>query len=199
MNTTWSEAGDVEDLLKPSPKYYSRHTLTLIQIIESIFESIEKQEKYAIKISSENLETIEKLTKLKPQYFKIVENTFKKYVVDGTIEANHIPYIISLIYQLYTLLVKYDIHPNESNADVCRAICEFLFSVVIREQLSDIDDETTATLLILTCNNLLDSCIQLIKVDAPKKKAAEKVAEPVGHRESVITPPVVGKKNCCGC
>jgi hypothetical protein len=213
MNMTWSEAGDINDdpVGKPltpqiSPKYSPRHTLTLVQIIESIFESIEKQEKYAIKISSENLDSIEKLTKLKPQYFKIVENTFKKYVQDGTIEANHIPYIISLIYQLYSLLLKYDLQPDEPTTDTCKAMAEFIFSVVIREQLADINDETSATLLILTCNNLLDSCIQLIKLDSsnPKKglKVAEKYIEPypVNNIAATTTIPVqVKSKNCCGC
>lgn len=200
METTWSEAGDAPEHahtlhtfgLKNQSTY--THTLTLIQIIESIFESIEKQEKYSIKITTENLSIVERLTKLKPQYFKIVENTFTKYVKEGSIDANHVPYIISLIQQLYMLLLKHDLQPIETTADVCRSIAEFLFSVVIREQLSDIEDETMATLLILCCTNILDSCIHLIKLEAPRKKQIEIQAP---QRTYVESPPVVPQKSGC--
>lgn len=218
---TWSDSGDNVPLEKDFTKtvykpelVYNRNEnnvkqnmviqkLTLIQTIEAIFASIEQQEKYAIKITPESLAVLEQLTKLCPQYFKIVENTLMRYVKNNRIDANDVPYIISIINQLYKLLLKYDIATTETIYETSSNILKFIFSIVICEQLDQVDDETEATLLILCCDNIINACIHLVKSEKPLKKAVflDKPATSAlvpALAPALAQPPVVVKsKNWC--
>ena len=97
----------------------------------------------------------------------MVESTLVRNINNNRISASDVPYIISIIAQLYNLLltlnIDYNIH-NEMPADTCGYILKFVFSVVIRENIVKIDDDTNSTLLILCCDDIVDSCTRLLKL-----------------------------------
>jgi hypothetical protein len=109
----------------------------------------------------------------------------------STLNAQDVPYIISIISQLYNLLfsLKFDnFQQVEVPADTCGHLLKFIFSVAIREKIVKIDDETEATLLILCCNNIIDACTKLLKLkpiepkpERLKEVVKEKVTEKVNQ------------------
>lgn len=170
---TWSEAGDDdnnENIVTQIVPKKSTANRTLIQKLEAILSSYELQEKYSTKLTSHSLEVIEHLIKHKPEFFRMVESTLVRNVHGNKIKSNDIPYIISMISQLYNLLLVENIDNanNELPADTCTYILKFVFSVVIRENLVHVDDETGATLLLLCCDNIIDACTKLLKLKVPK-------------------------------
>lgn len=167
---TWSDAGD--DNIHPN--LHQKKTTanrTLIQKIETILASYEMQEKYSTKITQHSLEIVAELIKTKPEYFRMVESTLIRNVNNDKLESHDIPYIISIISQLYNLLLITNmnhIRNHESTVDTCSNILKFIFSVSIRESLVKIDDDTNATLLLLCFDNIVDACIKLLKVSISK-------------------------------
>jgi hypothetical protein len=158
---------DIKDIKEPLPpiKNKNKPTRTLIQIIETIFASSELQEKYSTKLTSDSINIIENLIKGSPQFFRMVENTFLRNVVKNKISSDNVPYLISIIAQLYEKLLFLNIHKD--TADICSYILKFIFSVIIRENLINIDNEVNGTLLILCCDNIVDSCIKILKIQKP--------------------------------
>jgi hypothetical protein len=206
----WSEVGDEKE-----PVIVKRNTAhrSLIQKIEAIIASYELQEKYSTRLSAHSLIVIEKIIKTKPEFFRIVESTFLRNINNDEIEANDIPYIISIISQLYNLLNSLRIDSRiESIPDTCNYILKFLISVIIREQLVKVDNEKSAVLLILCCDNIIDACVKLLKLPA-RNEAMEKdyylrelLAENAIDTPKVEAPPVsqneqvevvTSKSSCC--
>jgi hypothetical protein len=160
---TWSEVGDEKEPIAALKRNTAHRSL--IQKIEAIIASYELQEKYSTKLSAHSLIVIENIIKTKPEFFRIVESTFLRNINNDEIMANDIPYIISIICQLYNLLVSLHIDSrNEPIPDTCNYILKFLISVIVREQLVKIDNETAAVLLILCCDNIIDACTKLLKL-----------------------------------
>ena len=167
---TWSDAGD--DIIHPNlhPKKKTSHR-TLIQKIETILASYEMQEKYLTKINQNSLDIISELIKTKPEYFRMVESTLVRNINNDKIDAQDIPYIITIISHLYNLLLITNLNnlkSNEHTNDTCSNILKFIFSVSIRESLVVIDDDTNATLLLLCLDNIVDSCMKLLRVSISK-------------------------------
>jgi hypothetical protein len=172
---TWSENGDIEEpkrqIDEPSlvvKKNVSKRNL--IQMIESILASYELQEKYSTKLTPFCMITIGELIKKKPEYFRMVESTLIRNIHDNKIRADDVPYIISIISHLFNLLslTRYDdIKHSESIVDTCGNILKFLFSVSLREGLVKIDNDTDLMLLLLCFDNIVDSCMKLLK---PQKR-----------------------------
>jgi hypothetical protein len=192
---TWSENGEeVEHVVMPAPTIFPSKKTTanrnLLQKIEAILGSYELQEKYSIQLTVYSLAIIEKLIKTKPEFFRIVESTLVRNINGSTLYANDVPYIISIISQLYMVLANSKIDLNsdqELPADTCGHLLKFIINVAIREKVVKIDDETEATLLILCCDNLIDACTKLIKL-----KPIENKIEPV---KPVVKE--VEKTDCC--
>lgn len=208
---TWSEIGDEKE-----PVTGKRNTAhrSLIQKIEAIIASYELQEKYSTRLSPHSLTVIEKIIKTKPEFFRIVESTFLRNINNDEIEANDIPYIISIISQLYNLLHSLHVDSrSESIPDTCNYILKFLVSVIIREQLVKIENEKSGVLLILCCDNIIDACIKLLKITARneakerddylKELVAEHALERVVDTPKVEPPPLsqeeeaIAKSSCC--
>jgi hypothetical protein len=166
---TWSEAGDEhEQLTIPilTNKKVTAHR-NLIQKLEAIMASYELQEKYSTKLTPYSLQVIEKLIKTNPEFFRMVESTLLRNINDNKIMTTDVPYIISIIAYLYNILMSIHKDTNfivEEISDTCGYILKFVFSVAVREQLVKISDETDATLLLLCCDNIIDSCIKLLKL-----------------------------------
>jgi hypothetical protein len=134
--------------------------------------SYELQEKYSTKLTPYSLDIIEKLIKTHPQFFRMVESTLLRNINDNKIMTTDVPYIISIVAYLYNILIilNKDIDfVMEEPADTSGYILKFVFSVAIREQLIKITDDTEATLLLLCCDNIIDSCIKLLKLKQPKQ------------------------------
>jgi hypothetical protein len=133
----------------------------------------------------------------------MVESTLVRNISANKIKAEDVPYIISIISQLYNLLllVRYDdIKSNEPLIDTCSNILKFLFSVSLRENLVHMDSETDTVLLLLCFDNIIDSCMKLLK--------PLKIIEQIGEPKKIIIPPVietpikekkVKSNSCCGC
>ena len=77
----------------------------LIQIIETILASYEMQEKYSTKLTPFGMITIGELIKKKPEFFRMVESTLVRNIHGNKIKAEDVPYIISIISNLHTLLL----------------------------------------------------------------------------------------------
>jgi hypothetical protein len=211
---TWSDNGREEDEENSHLKKIGEDIVSiatqkkpiikrnLIQMIETILASYELQEKYSTKLTPFCMITIGELIKKKPEYFRMVESTLIRNIHNNKIKAEDIPYIISIIAQLYNLLLltRYDdIKNSESIIDTCSNILKFIFSVSLRESLVKMDSETDIMLLLLCFDNITDSCMKLLKpskfYEIPKeeKKQPEPVAPPI-----VLQKPVE-KTSCCGC
>jgi hypothetical protein len=205
---TWSEAGDDKDV----PHGLKRNTAhrSLMQKIEAILASYELQEKYSTKLSPHSLTVIDQIIKTKPEFLRIVESTFIRNVNNNQIEADDIPYIIAIISQLYSLLVSMNIDSRvESIPDTCNYILKFLISVIVREQVVKIEDETSAVLLVLCCDNVIDACVKLLKMRSayPDVKVTKPKEEIL--REPIVVPPpdlsiknnkspiIEDQKDCC--
>jgi len=153
---------------------FSKKNMTvrhLVQHMEAIVSSYELQEKYSTKLTPHSMVIIEQLIKTKPEFFRVVESTLMRNINDDKINANEVPYIISIISQLYNLvlLINNDFsQPNEIPADSCGIILKFIFSVAVRENMIQIRDYTDATLLLLCCDNIVDACVKLLKIQTPK-------------------------------
>lgn len=196
---TWSDNGeDLENVVLPPPIIIQPPKKTtanrnLLQKIEAIIASYELQEKYSTQLTIYSLTIVEKLIKTKPEFFRIVESTLVRNINGSTLSAQDVPYIISIISQLYNLLfgLKLDnLQQVEVPADTCGHLLKFIISVAIREKIVKIDDETEATLLILCCNNIIDACTKLLKL-----KPVEPKLEPI---KEVIKEKVAEKvNNCC--
>jgi len=173
---TWSDAGD-EPETPLAPILYNKKITAhrnLIQKLEAIMASYELQEKYSTKLTPYSLDVIEKLIKTHPQFFRMVESTLLRNINDNKILTTDVPYIISIIAYLYNILIVLNKDSDfimEEPADTCGYILKFVFSVAIREQLVKISDDTDATLLLLCCDNIIDSCIKLLKLKQPKQIA----------------------------
>lgn len=171
----------------------------LIQIIETILASYELQEKYSTKLTPYCMITIGELIKKKPEYFRMVESTLIRNIHDNKIRSEDIPYIISIISHLYNLLLltQYDdIKVSESIIDTCSNILKFLFSVSLREGLVKIDNETDTFLLLLCFDNIVDSCMKLLKPTKPYEILGEPKKIVVSEE---IPLKVAEKTGCCGC
>jgi len=197
---TWSEAGDDKDHITSSGLKRNTAHRSLIQKIEAILASYELQEKYSTKLSTHSLQIVDQIIKTNPEFFRIVESTFIRNVNNNEIETNDVPYIIAIVSHLYTILVSLNIDSRtESTADTCNYILKFLISVIVREQLVRIENETSAVLLILCCDNIIDACIKLIKLKSPAipkdKFVRESIHDPAsGESLSVFPAPVNPKK-----
>jgi hypothetical protein len=191
---TWSDRGGEEETYPPrktldepllAPNSVVKKAAikrNLIQIIESILSSYELQEKYSTKLTPLCITIISDLIKKKPEFFRIVESTLIRNINDNKIKAEDVPYIITIISHLYHLLLAYNEEKNnEPITETCSNILKFIFSVSLRENLVKIDNETDTILLLLCLDNIVDSCIKLLK----PKKVLEIAVEP--HR--VFNPP----------
>jgi hypothetical protein len=193
---TWSENGeDIDHVVLPPPILVQPKKTTanrnLIQKIEAIISSYELQEKYSIQLTATSLSIIEKLIKSKPEFFRIVESTLVRNINGSTLYANDVPYIISIIAQLYNLLTNMKLDNNQFNelpADTCGSLLKFIINVAVREKIVKIEDETESTLLILCCDNIIDACTRLLKLSLNAKKV-ESVKE--------VDKKVVEKASCC--
>lgn len=199
---TWSDAGDdiIHPNLHPKKKTSNR---TLIQKIETILASYEMQEKYLTKINQNSLDIISELIKTKPEYFRMVESTLIRNINNDKIDAQDIPYIITIISHLYNLLLitnMNNLKSNDHTIDTCSNILKFIFSVSIRESLVVIDDDTNATLLLLCFDNIVDACIKLLKVSLSKPFTllTENVNNENNEKNAKIAPKTP-KKNCYAC
>ena len=139
---------------------------TLPQILELIFASTELQEKYSIRLNNNILDTVEKLLESNHQYFRTVENTFIRVIKDYKIESNNVPYIIAIIGQLYDILSSLGFQ-KELIPDMCCSILKFITSVIVRENIVAFEDETKILLFLLCIDNIIDSCIKLLKLSKP--------------------------------
>jgi hypothetical protein len=198
---SWNDSGPAELnelIVAPVPKKMIANR-NLIQKIEAIISSHELQEKYSTRLTTNSLNVISRLIKTKPEFFRVVESTLVRNINDNKIRANDVPYIISIISQLYNLLLVLNLETaqeQEPPADTCGTILQFLFSVAIRENLVKVEDETNAALLLMCCDNIIDACIKLLKLKQPKPLAffGQEQKAPV-----VKEAPVVKKSSCCGC
>ena len=199
---TWSDAGD-DTLHHNLHQKKTTANRTLIQKIETILASYEMQEKYSTKVTPHSLDMIGELIKLKPEYFRMVESTLIRNINNDKIDSQDIPYIITIISQLYNLLLitnMNNLKSNEDTIDTCSNILKFIFSVSIRESLVKIDDDTNATLLLLCFDNIVDACIKLLKVSLSKPFTL--LTENVfNEKMSKIKKPEIPKKtkSCLGC
>ena len=193
----WAEASEeTESVVASQVKKTAAPSVTtnryLIQTLETIVSSYEMKEKYSTKLTAHSLYAIEQLIKTKPEFFRGVESTFLRNINDGKIQSNEVPYIIALIMKLYNLLLALNIdttQTNETPADTCGFILKFVFSVIIREHLINVDNDTEATLLILCCDNIIDACVNLLKL------------KPFKPLTMLVTPPSpviqTDKSGCC--
>ena len=185
---TWSDRGNEEDnfpqkksieepLLLPSPvTKKTQIKRNLIQIIESILASYELQEKYSTKLTPLCITVINEVIKKNPEFFRVAESTLIRNINDNKIKADDVPYIINIISHLYNLLYSYDEQKNnEPITETCSNILKFIFSVSLRENLVKMDTETDIILLVLCFDNIIDSCIKLLK----PKKPLEITIEPM--------------------
>jgi hypothetical protein len=188
----WKEVNK-EDILIPTQKKEVINNRNLIQKIEAILSSHELQEKYSTRLTNQSLLVIERLIKTKPEFFRVVESNLVRNINDNKLRAEDVPYIISIVSQLYTLLVTINIdQQNESPVEVCGNILKFLFSVAVRESLIKIEDETEAILLLLCCDNIIESCVKLLHLK-PQKNMYHPTIEP---RIAPVVPPPK-KSGCC--
>jgi len=191
---TWAEESEsgVDSIIKKpiiAGTIINRH---LIQTVETIISSYELREKYSTKLTMQSLTVIEQLIKIKPEFFRGVESTFVRNIDDGKIQSHEVPYIITLILKLYNIVIDLNIENNQSYeipADTCGFILKFIFSVIIRENLIKLDNDTEATLLILCYDNIIDACVNLLK-QKPFKPLTVLVTSPspVIHKQ---------KSKCC--
>ena len=166
-----SDAGEERELLTSSGIKKNISNRSLIQKIETILASYELQEKYSTKLTPQTLLIIEQLIKTKPEFFRMVESNVLRNINNNEIHSSDIPYIISIISHLYNLLITINVegqYNSESIVDTCNNILKFMFSVVIREQIVKVDSDTDSTLLMLCFDNIVDACIKLLKLKAPR-------------------------------
>jgi hypothetical protein len=194
---TWSENGEDPEPVSHPPVIINTPKKTtanrnLIQKIEAIIASYELQEKYSTQLTVYSLTVIEKLIKTKPEFFRVVESTLIRNINGNILRANDVPYIISIIAQLYNLLSNLHIDNNstEPPSDLCGYLLKFIVSVAVREKIVKIDDETEATLLLLCCDNIIEACTKLIKL---------KPMVPVQIKREPEKEKVVVKKSWCWC
>ena len=140
--------------------------INLIQMIETILASYELQEKYSTKLTQFCMVTIAELVKKHPEYFRMVESTLIRNIHNNKIKAEDVPYIISIVSQLHTLLlqIRFNMMKNsEPITDTCSNILKFLFSVSLRENMVKMDSETDIMLLLLCFDSIIDSCMKLLR------------------------------------
>lgn len=194
-----ADAGKPESVITATQKPVMKRNL--IQMIETILASYELQEKYSTKLTPFCMITIGELIKKKPEYFRMVESTLVRNITDNKIKAEDVPYIISIISQLYNLLLmtRYDdIKNSEHIVETCSNILKFLFSVSLREHLVKMDSDTDTMLLLLCFDNIIDSCMKLLK----PHKQFEVMGEAKPPPPPVFIPEKVIKEkrsSCCGC
>jgi hypothetical protein len=208
---TWSDSGNDndeennhlkkigEDIVNIAIQKKTVVKRNLIQLIETILASYELQEKYSTKLTPFCMITINDLIKKKPEYFRMVESTLVRNIHNNKIKSEDIPYIISIISQLYNLLLaQYNDSKNrDSIIDTCSNSLKFIFSVSLRENLIKIDSETDIILLLLCFDNIIDSCMKLLK----PFKYNEFIREEKKQLELVVPTPIMNKqaekKACC--
>lgn len=202
---TWSENGEDIDtgiqinnlppLNLPIVKKSSINK-NLIQKLEAIISSYELQEKYSTRLTENSMIVIERIIKTKPEFLRIVESTLVRNINNNKIDANDVPYIISIVSQLYNVLLQLHItnyQNNETPSDTCALILKFIFSVAIRENLIKVDNETEGALLLLCCDNIVDACVKLLKLQYISPP------EPVSNVKPITTTVIIPdkKRGCC--
>jgi len=203
---TWSDNGDENDIAALSSLQHiplpiplvkkATANKNLIQKLEMIISSYELQEKYSTRLTEHSMTVVDKIIKTKPEFFRIVESTLLRNIKNTKMDANDVPYIISIISQLYTLLgqLKMGQH-NEAPSDTCALILKFIFSVAIRENLIKVDNETDGALLLVCCDNIIDACIKLLKLNSHKSERSEHEIQAPVKTTTIITP--AKKSGCC--
>jgi len=171
----------------------------LVQTVETILSSCELQEKYSTKLSHLCVSEMGELIKKKPEFFRMVESTLNRNINENKIKAETVPYIISIVSQLYILLLpKYDdkIH-GESITENCSNIIKFLICVSIRENIIFIESETDIILLISCFDDIIDSCIKLLKIRKPTEFVEAPPPPPPPPTIDTIVIQHKKKKWCC--
>jgi len=172
----------------------------LVQTIESILSSCELQEKYSTKLSHLCVTELADLIRKKPEFFRMVESTLSRNINDNKIKAETVPYIVSIISQLYLLLLpKYDDNKHtESITENCSNIIKFLISVSLRENIIFIESETDIVLLIACFDDIIDSCVKLLKMRKPTILVEVKAPPPPPPPAPImIEIPKKSSKWCC--
>lgn len=141
----------------------------LLEKLDAIFLSWEKQEKYYKKISHKNVIVLRKLIKRHPDFFRVVQSILFRNITDNEIKTDNIPAIISIISKLYHILL---IHKDDefmyidSPIEICSQIIKFIVYVAIQENIVDTDTDTDKMLLFSYFDRIVDSCVKLL--DTPK-------------------------------
>lgn len=141
------------------------------------------------------------LIRKKPEFFRMVESTLSRNINDNKIKAETVPYIVSIISQLYLLLLpKYDDNKHtESITENCSNTIKFLISVSLRENIIFIESETDIVLLIACFDDIIDSCVKLLKMRKPTILVEVKAPPPPPPPPApiMIEIPKKSSKWCC--
>uniref|UniRef100_A0A6C0I4L0 Uncharacterized protein n=1 Tax=viral metagenome TaxID=1070528 RepID=A0A6C0I4L0_9ZZZZ len=153
---------------------------TFIQKLKSIMYSDILQERYSVRLTPYHLNIMEKLIKSNPQFFRMVIRTNLRNINDNKFITTDMPYIISIVSYLYDVIVSNNnVTVVEDNADTCGTILKIVFSIAIREQL--IKTDTT-----ISCDNIINSCVALLKKTVVPNTSLTKMIELVPMKKEVI-------------
>lgn len=131
----------------------------LIDSILSIMNSDELQKNYSLEITPQVKTILISLTNNK-EYFSNIQNTLKEIVKDDKIDTQDIPNIILLISELYPLVLQLNI--KNITSEMCGNILKFIIHILINDDIVKVQDKPK---LILTIDNIINSCVVLVNLE----------------------------------
>lgn len=131
----------------------------LIDSILSVMNSEELQKKYSLEITPQIKTILISLTNNKV-YFSNIQNTVKEIVKDDKIDTQDIPNIILLISELYPLVLQLNI--KNITSEMCGNILKFIIHILINDDIVKVQDKPK---LILTIDNIINSCVVLVNLE----------------------------------
>ena len=136
-----------------------------ILAIESVLDSIEKQEKYIIKTDDDMKILLQKLIQTKTTVFDSIEQTIKNIVSNISVDSKDIPNLMLLLVEIYEFAFQLK---NKNNIiDLCGKTLKFCINVIIEEKIIQHEN---ATDFIKNIHNLIDTGVNLIKLNKDLKK-----------------------------
>jgi len=147
------------------------HT-SLIQHIQALLTARPINNDYFENIRDDNIETMKYVMSHHPRFFETVQTTLLRNIKDNQIRVENVPSLIALISHLHHLLLlleaEQNLNSNTTNTvATCGEIMKFIFMVAIREDIVFIDSDVDIMLLILSFDNIMDSCIKLLTPSKP--------------------------------
>jgi hypothetical protein len=174
-----NEVKEVEN--KTNPLLY-KSLLNLLIIISARPEILNAYE-------FNNNEILSLLLKENPEFFVLLEESFKKIISDNSIDSNDVPELMRILSILYEIIINLDVRMETNEiSNICGELLKFFFYVTFTEGIIAVDES-----MVSCFNSLMNSSISLMVLKTPIKKSV--VIDDIKDNNVVPNP----KKSWLGC